>query len=200
MQRFREFFQSHTDVSEAEWEQIKARVKIRRYKKGDTIHNIGDVFREMLFINKGLLRSYFIDENGRDFTWQLHFAHPKANLKNLFVLDYASFSMQQPSLMTIEALSDSELYAISFEDREALYALDPKWERFGRKVCEEVYAMTYYRTVSLLTQSAKERYEQLLAEAPELFEVAPQHYIASYLGIAPQSLSRMKHRQKQSNR
>ena len=194
MQRFKAFFESYTELSEAEWEQIKSKVKVRLYKKGDVIHHIGDVFKEMLFINKGLLRSYFIDENGRDFTWQLHFAHPKANLKNLFVLDYSSFSLQQPSLMTVEALEESELYAIGFEEREALYALDSKWERFGRKVCEEVYAMTYYRTVSLLTQSAQERYEQLLADAPELFEVAPQHYIASYLGIAPQSLSRMKHR------
>ena len=110
-------------------------------------------------------------------------------------MDFASFSQQQPSLMTFEALEATEVYAISYEDREALFGVDKKWEHFGRKVSEEVYSVNYYRIVSMLVDSAEERYQKLLSESPELFEVVPQHYIASYLGITPQSLSRLKNRE-----
>jgi len=194
MQKFKEFFTSKMPISEEEWQRIQEKIKIKTYEKGDVIHHIGDVFEDMMFINKGVVRSYFIDPSGRDFTWQIHFFHPHANLKNLFVVDFASFSQQQPSLMTFEALESTEVYAISYQDREALFSVDKKWEHFGRKVSEEVYSMNYYRTVSMLVDSAEDRYQKLLSESPELFEVVPQHYIASYLGITPQSLSRLKKR------
>ena len=195
MQKFKEFFTSKTTLSDEEWRRIQEKVTIKSYEKGDVIHHIGDVFKEMMIINKGVVRSYFIDPNGRDFTWQIHFFHPHANLKNLFVVDFASFTQRQPSLMTFEALEATELYAISYKDREELFAVDKKWEHFGRKVSEEVYSMNYYRTASMLTDSVEERYRKLLADSPELFEVVPQHYIASYLGITPQSLSRLKKRE-----
>ena len=194
MQRFKEFFTSKTTLSPEEWQRIQEKISIKTYNKGDVIHHIGDVFTDMMFINKGVVRSYFIDPRGRDFTWQIHFSHPDANLKNLFVVDFASFTQQQPSLMTFEALEPTELYAISYENREALFAVDKKWEHFGRKVSEEVYSMNYYRTVSMLTDSAEERYRKLLLDSPEVFDVVPQHYIASYLGITAQSLSRLKKR------
>lgn len=194
MEQFKQFFSSKTTLLEEEWQRILAKTTRKTYQKGDVIHHMGDVFTHMMFINKGVVRSYFIDQNGRDFTWQIHFSHPHANLKNLFVVDFTSFSQQHPSLMTFEALEDTELYAISYEDRETLFSVDKKWEHFGRKVTEEVYSLNYYRTVSMLMDSAQERYEKLQQDAPELFNIVPQHYIASYLGITPQSLSRLKKR------
>lgn len=192
MQRFRDFFASKLPLSQEEWSIIKEKVTVKTFEKGDVIHHMGDVFTELMFIDTGVVRSYFIDRNGRDFTWQIHFYHPDADLKNLFVVDFASLTRQAPSMMTFEAIAACELYAISYEDREALLSIDKKWEHFGRKLAEDVYSIVYYRTASLLTLSAEERYKQLLEESPGLFEMVPQHYIASYLGITPQSLSRLK--------
>ncbi len=192
MTSFEEFITQIIDIDEKEWNETDVELKKVNYKKGDIINKEGDIFRNIYIINSGIVRSYFIDNEGRDFTWYIHYSGGLANMKNLFVVDYASFIKQEPSKLFFEVIEDAELFSIDFNSIQRLYNLSAKWERFGRLMADEGYYNIHHRTISLLTENAKTRYERLLKENPNLLQIVPQYYIASYLGITPQSLSRIK--------
>lgn len=85
-----------------------------------------------------------------------------------------------------------EVVCIAKEEVDRLYAQSATWATIGRLIAESAYHHTHHRALSLLTQTAAERYRQLVEEHPGLLEIAPQHYVASYLGVTPQSLSRIR--------
>ncbi len=192
MLKLKEFISKIIDIDEKEWLEIKTILKKVNYKKGDIINKEGDIFKNMLFINSGIIRSYLIDNNGRGFTWHIHYSGDKANMSNLFVVDYASFTNQEPSKLFFEVLENTELIAISHNSLEHLYNSSEKWLKFGKVMADTAYYSTHHRTLSLLTETAEVRYERLLKENPTLLQKVPQYYIASYLGITPQSLSRIR--------
>jgi CRP-like cAMP-binding protein len=193
MTKLREFITNIIELTDADWFSISQIIITKKYKKQEVIHSIGDVCRKIMFIRDGVARSYIIKENGKDFTWQFHFSDKKANLKNLFLVDYASLTSQKASLFGFEAIEDCELLVISYDEIQKLYDTDCKWQYFGRIVAEEAYRLTQERTVSLLTLDAHERLDALRGECPDVFDKIPHYYIASFLGITPQSLSRLRH-------
>jgi CRP-like cAMP-binding protein len=188
----REFISTIIEIDEKEWVEINKGLKKVNYKKGEIINKEGDVFKNILFINSGIVRSYFMDSNGRDFTWHIHYSEDDANMKNLFVVDYASFTNQEPSKLFFEVIENAELISIDFLSLERLYNSSEKWLKFGKKMADTAYYLTHHRALSLLTETAEFRYERLLKESPTLLQKVPQYYIASYLGITPQSLSRIR--------
>jgi len=192
MRQFKEFISNIIDIDENEWLEISSISKKVSFKKGEIINKDGDIFKNILFINFGIIRSYLIDSNGRDFTWHIHYTGDKATMKNLFVVDYASFTRQEPSKLFFEVLKTAELIAISYPSLESLYSSSEKWQRLGKIMADTAYYITHHRTMSLLTETAEVRYERLLRENPTLLQLVPQYYIASYLGITPQSLSRIR--------
>ncbi len=192
MTTFQKFIEQLINIDETEWNATGIKFNSVYYKKGDIINKEGEVFRNIYFINSGIVRSYFIDSKGRDFTWYIHYSGDKANLKNLFVVDYASFIKQEPSKLFFEVIEDTELFSIDFNSIQKLYNLSAKWQEFGRLMADEGYYHIHHRTMSLLTENAKTRYKRLLKENPNLLQIVPQYYIASYLGITPQSLSRIR--------
>ncbi len=189
---FQKFIEQIIDFDKKEWNATDITFKKVYYHKGDIINKRGDVFKNIYFINSGIVRSYFIDHEGRDFTWYIHYSGGHANMKNLFVVDYASFIKQEPSKLFFEVIQDAELFSIDFYSIQKLYTLSAKWQKFGRLMADEGYYHIHHRTMSLLTENAKTRYERLLNESPDLLQIVPQYYIASYLGITPQSLSRIR--------
>lgn len=192
MLKFKGFIKKVVDIDENEWSEIKKISKIVTYSKGAIINKEGDIFKNMLFVNKGVIRSYLIDNNGRDFTWGIHYAGEKATMKNLFVIDYASYIKQEPSKLFFEVLENSELISINYHKLENLYSSSSKWLKFGKIMADTGYYTTHHRTLSLLTETAEIRYERLLKENPAILQQIPQYYIASFLGITPQSLSRIR--------
>ena len=192
MLKFKEFITKVIDIDKNEWSEINKILKKITYKKGDIINKEGDIFKNILFVNSGIVRSYLIDNNGRDFTWHIHYSGDKANMKNLFVVDYASFTNQEPSKLFFEVIESAELIAISYNSLESLYNSSEKWQKLGRIMADSAYHNTHHRTLSLLAETAEVRYERLLRENPTLLQKVPQYYIASYLGITPQSLSRIR--------
>ncbi len=192
MMTFQKFIEQIIDINEEEWNETDIEFKKVHYKKGDIINKEGEVFRNIYFINSGIVRSYFIDKEGRDFTWYIHYSSEQANMKNLFVVDYASFIRQEPSKLFFEVIEDTELFSIDFNSIQKLYNLSAKWQKLGRLMADEGYYNIHHRTFSLLTENAKTRYKRLLKENPNLLQIVPQYYIASYLGITPQSLSRIR--------
>lgn len=189
---FRVFLSALADISEFEWRRCADSLTLERYAPRTVIQRTGAVCNRVRFLVSGLARSYLIDGEGRDFTWSLHFDAPGANLGNRFVIDYASFTQGEPSLLCIEALTEVEVVSMKKSDVESLYAESQLWSTVGRLIADLAYHTTHHRVLSLLTQSAKERYTLLLKESPALLHVAPQRYVASYLGITPQSLSRLR--------
>ena len=192
MFKFKEFISKLIDVDESEWLEAAKMLKKVRFEKGAILNHTGDIFKNIFFLNHGIIRSYLIDDKGREFTWHIHYPGEKATIKNLFVVDYASFTHQEPSRLLFEVIKDAELIAIEYHALEHLYNTSKTWMKLGKIMADTAYYLTHHRTLSLLTETAEQRYERLLKEEPILLQLVPQYYIASYLGITPQSLSRIR--------
>jgi len=181
------------DITDEEWAFITSKFKSRSAKKGEIVHYAGDVFSEVWYIKSGLARSYFIDNNGKDFTWQLYFNDESMSKINLFMDDSVSYYEQSGSLVSFEILEDAQFEVISIADMDELFNLNMKWQHFGRMMIHDTwYASTYKRVLSLMGENAEERYTRLLKEYPTIFDKVKSYHIASYLGIAPQTLSKLR--------
>lgn len=158
----------------------------KTYKKKELILQEGEVCKYAYFINSGCLR-YYHTVDGQENTAQFFF-------ENGWYTDYNSFLTGSPSNQNIETLEKSELLLMSAKDLQELYVAIPKFERFGRIMAENAFLGIRQRSEMLKNQTAEERYLTLMNERPKVFERIPQQYIASYLGIKPPSLSRIRKR------
>lgn len=192
MTSLRESISTISNIDDEDWALLDKVSTIIKFKKGSLIYKGGDVIDKLLFINSGIIRSYLIDSNGKDFTWHIHFSGKGSDFKNHFVTDYASFTKKKPSQLFFEVIKDAELTSIDHSAINGLYNSSERWQKIGRLIAENAYYFTHQRTLSLLTETAEVRYKRLLKESPTLLEQVPQYYIASFLGITPQSLSRIR--------
>ena len=153
-------------------------------KKKELLLRSGQNCRNIYFINKGCIIYYYLVD-GEEKTAQFFF-------ENGWYTDYESFLSGDPSENFVDAIEDTELLCLEKSNLEKLYSTIPKFERFGRIVAEHGYLGIRHRTKSLTNLTAEERYLKLLKERPKIFDRIPQYYIASYLNIKPQSLSRIR--------
>lgn len=163
-----------------------SKLKVKAYKKKELILQEGDICKYAYFINKGCLR-YYYNVQGQENTAQFFF-------ENGWYTDYDSFLTGKPSQQNIETLENSEILLLSAQDFQQLYIEIPKLERFGRIMAENAFLGIRQRSEMINNQTAEERYISLIKERPKVFERIPQHYIASFLGIKPPSLSRIRKR------
>ncbi|OAB80004.1 Crp/Fnr family transcriptional regulator [Cochleicola gelatinilyticus] len=145
----------------------------------------GQVCKKMAFIEKGELRMFYITDEGKEINVEFFF-------ENDFVASYQSFLHQSKSKYYIQAISDCELITISNKTLQKAYENSSYWQKFGRIVAEKVFTLAEQRTESFLFYTAAERYLNLQKNRPILFEKIPLYHIASYLGIEPESLSRLR--------
>jgi CRP/FNR family transcriptional regulator, anaerobic regulatory protein len=153
-------------------------------KKGEFWIKEGEFNSDILFVNKGMLRSYFVKEEVEK-TFDLV-------IENQIVTATECYSSGLPSTDCIQAVEDSQLSIISKDNLEILYANSPKWERVGRIIFEAYTLEQEIRIRSFIAETAQERYERLAKDQPELIQRTPQIYLANFLGITPQSLSRLR--------
>jgi CRP/FNR family transcriptional regulator, anaerobic regulatory protein len=170
------------DSEEANY--IIDKLEVKKVKKKDFILKEGSICNYVYFVNSGCLR-YFYLVDGIENTGQFFF-------ENNWYTDYDSFLLSKSSRQNIQALEDSEILCLSKSDLTQLYIHIPKFERFGRIMAENALLGIKSKNETLVNQSAEERYLKLIKERPKVFERIPQHYIASYLGIKPPSLSRIR--------
>jgi len=175
-----------------DWQLISDELSILKFDKGVNLKANHDLSSKIMFLNKGLARSFVIDKAGREFTCSFNFNDPASSIKNLFVTDYVSVIKNEKSLLNFESLTAIEVISIPVSAINKLYDTNARWERIGRRIAEEVYYITQKRTLSLLTMTASQRYEELIDTMPSVISQIPELHIASYLGITPQSLSRIK--------
>jgi hypothetical protein len=143
-------------------------------------------------IRSGQARSYYIDSSGKTTTWLFHFNEPFSNAKNLFINDYRSFLTNTPGTLTIETLTEVKAILWNRSTFDYLYKHIPVFEEWMRKMNEKFFIVIYDRVFTLLTMSAPDRYAKMLRDEPHLMQMFSNFYLASYLNIAPQSLSRIK--------
>jgi CRP-like cAMP-binding protein len=172
------------DFSDDELFLFMQRLKPVRLKKNALFLEEGQICKGMALIYKGGLRYFSKGEKG-DYTIGFAF-------EGEWIGDYESLLLQIPSPDFVEALEDCELFTLSYADMQALYQKSQRFERFGRLIAEKLFIDTAKSKRNLMIQSAEERYLELLNNQPHIFERLPQHLIASYLGIQPQSLSRIR--------
>jgi CRP-like cAMP-binding protein len=146
----------------------------------------GKIARELYFINKGLIRLYY-DKEGEEITGYIF-------KEGLFASSYDSFLKQVPGIQTLETLEDCELLVISKEALEQLYTILPGMQILGRKVAEQRFINAQQMLSSFILDSPEERYRQFEKQHGDLLLRVPHHMIASYLGITPVSLSRIRKR------
>jgi len=160
--------------------------------KGHIIFNEGEIAKYAYFIVSGKARSYYTDYAGKTITWSFHFNEIQSDFKNLFIVDYKSFLTQTPGTMSIEALTDIRAIRIGQPGLDARFGHFPVLEKCLRKLNEYSFTLAYDRIFNLLTMSATDRYSKLLRNEPYLLQMFNDKYLASYIGVEPQSLSRIR--------
>lgn len=171
-------------LTDEQWAVFKQGFRIRKYDKGDLILNEGETERFLSIVVKGCTRHYIIVK-GEDKSFDFSFQHE-------FNCSYASFIQQLPSKFFIQALENCILASIHHGFLMQLYQQYPESNRFGRTAVEQYYIWREQREISLMTDSAQERYVKLLEKYPIYLERVPLKYLASYLNIKPESLSRIR--------
>lgn len=155
-------------------------------KSGEYFLEEGQLCRYIGFIEDGLVR-YHMNDNGNQKT--LYF-----NKEGEFVSNYQSFLPHEPSNTSIQAIEETTLQVISYENLQLLYSKVREGEKLGRLAIEHVFLSSLEQLKSFYKDSPAERYQQFLRSYPGLVQRIPQYYIASYVGIKPQSLSRIRKR------
>ena len=180
------FMMQMVKLDDAAWGEMQERLVVRNYRKKQPFVAEGKVCREIGFICKGSFR-YFKLIDGVEVSTFFSFEHN-------WVSAYTSFLRKTPSFVGVEAMEESEVLVLSYDDLQYLYDHYLAFERFGRLMAEYLVGCLDDRMLSLLLKTPEERYLKTLLENSLYFERVPQHYIASYLGIAPESLSRIRKR------
>jgi len=184
LEAIHQYFNELTDISNNEWLSFNSKLQRVEFSRKSIILERGKIEKYLSFIEKGIVR-FNIPKLDYDFTFAFAF-------ENSFVSAYDSFLTQQPSIYNIEAISDCVLWQISYDDLNAIYENTRVGDRIGRKVAENIYLKKMKREISLLEATAKKRYVDLMKEQPQLIQHIPLKYLASYIGIRPQSLSRIR--------
>lgn len=179
------YFNKWSDISEADEVLIMSAFEPVSIKKKKDLLVSGQVCNYLYFINKGCLRSFYVDSKGMEHIYQIR-------MDNSWISDLESFFNRNPSKYNIEALEDSSLLRISNERMDQLLIEIPKLERYFRILFQKAYINALNRLNATMWETAMDRYIEMLKEHPEIFQRIPLVYIASYLGITPESLSRIR--------
>lgn len=184
MHPLRQHFEELLSLADEEFDYIASHFTPLSLKKNDFLLHEGKIVTHEYWVVKGLLKTYFLDANGKEHIVQ--FA-----MGNWWVTDYQAFFGKKKATLNICCLEDTELLAITYTDKEKLCDELPHFNTFHRHKCNMGYAAQQRRILSLLSDDARTRYEQFVALYPSLLQRLPKSLIASYLGVSRETLSRL---------
>lgn len=177
--------QEKVSLTNEDKEKIETLFVARKIRKRQYLLQEGEICKHLTFVAKGLLRTYNVDIKGEEhmsiFGWE-----------GWWLSDFNSFLSDVPAVFNIDAIEDSDLLLISKADYEALTVEVPIMDRYFRILYQNSIVTKERRLMSTITHSAKERYLQLAESNPQIIERIPQNLIASYLGLAPETISRIR--------
>lgn len=184
MQKLLQALNNYTRLSESSTQLIKEHFVYKKIPKGTIIIREGQTARHFYWLVKGTMRGRIAPKGELITTW---FA-----TKNMFCSSMPSFIMQKPSMESIEALEDCEVYCLSRHDVLKLFKLTSEMSSIVRQMAEEAFIHSINRTHQFQSLSASERYESFVKTHPQLLQKIPLGMIATYIGITQQSLSRIR--------
>lgn len=185
MKELLDYLKSNISISTAIENKLNEIIIEKEFVKGEIILSDNSIKKEHIFVVSGCLRSFYKTENGKEHTIQ--FA-----IKNWWISDYITLYTDQKSVVCIESLTPSKVLILENEKVEKFYKEYPPFEVFQRKNFEKRIATMQKRILSLLTLSASEKYDQFIEDYDAFEKVIPNYQIASFLGITPESLSRIR--------
>ena len=177
----------YVSLNESDEKQFISIVRTSKIKRRQFIVQPNFICSHQTYVLNGAFRSYFVNDEGIEHTIQ--FA-----IEDWFISDFNSYLNQKPASLFVEALEDAIVQQISYEDVENLCNENPKFERFFRLVAQKSFAYSQRRVLSNLGKSAEERYLEFRDLYPSIVQRVPQYALASYLGMSPEFLSKIKKR------
>lgn len=180
------YIQKLSPLSEDEINALLPFVRSQKLRKGEFFVRQGEICQKIAFIEKGFLRLFY-EVDGKDITRDI-------TEEETFLSAMDSYITGKPSTESVQAITDCQLWVIQKGKLEGLYDEYPRFERLARKALEEFFVKHQNRIYTLIAESAETRYERLIIERPKLLQEVPLQYIASLLGIAQPSLSRIRKR------
>jgi CRP-like cAMP-binding protein len=185
MNELLDYFKNDISISSEIENKLNEIIIEKKLVKGEIVLSDNSLKKEHIFVTSGCLRSFYKTENGKEQTVQ--FA-----IKNWWISDYMTLYTNKKSVLTIESLTHSKILVIENENIEKFYKEFPQFEVFQRKNFEKRIATLQKRVLSLLMLSASEKYNQFITDYHAFEKVIPNYQIASFLGITPESLSRVR--------
>ncbi|MBJ7882830.1 Crp/Fnr family transcriptional regulator [Gelidibacter salicanalis] len=188
MNQIRTYLDQIATISNDDWNFFTSRLHRRVIPKKTIFLKLNEIENHISFIETGVVRLYIPKENpDKEITFGFSF-------KDQFVSAYDSFLTQSPSAYQVQALTETTLLSITYDDLQAVYKTTQIGNLIGRLTAERLFLIKSKREQHLLNLTAEERYMKLFKERPELLKVIPLKYISSYIGITAQALSRIRKR------
>ena len=182
----RDFISRFIDMTDSDWRVHQQLLSRRSIRKGEYLLRAGQPNNHVAFVNQGCFRSYSIVRD--------------QEITNFFIFegeyaaDYDNFLLRKPAAENLQALEDAEVILLHYDDMQTLYEKIPAWQKFGRLMAEYLFIHISQRARDLQYHSPEDLYLRMIKNSPHVLERVPQQYIASYLGIQPESLSRIRKR------
>lgn len=187
---YESFFQNFNKkiaLTQQEQEIIQTYLIPKKLRKKQYLLQEGDTCKFIAFVEKGALREYSVDEKGNEHIIQF-------GLEGWIISDLYSFLTGDPATYNIDAIEDAELVLISKSAHEELLLKEPRYETFTRLNITGAYLAMQKRLTSIISSPLEERYSNFTALYPDIVQRVPQHMIASYMGLTPETLSRIRRR------
>lgn len=185
MEELKAFFNQFVKLTEDSWQYVISNINEQAFSKGDLLQAQDTICRHIYFVRSGIIRVYHIDENGKEITTRFTFP-------GQVITSYYSTISGEPTNENIQAISEGTAYLISYEEIQRLFDQFREIERLARLILEDYFIKSEGRIIDLQTLSAQERYDKLVKLHPEILQKVPLGYIASYLGITQETLSRIR--------
>lgn len=177
--------QRHVPLSEKDKQLLSDTFHSKKIKRKQFLLEAGDVSKYIYFIKEGCIRMYFTDKEGEEHVIGF-------SVEDWWAGDIASFSHAEPSIFSIDALEDSEVLYTDKAGMDKLYAQLPQLEKYFRIIFQNALAAQFQRVTNTNSFTAEERYVAFQKKYPQFDRRIPQKYLASYLGITPEFLSKLK--------
>lgn len=175
-------------ISDVDWNFFMSKLQRRVIPKKAIFLKLNEVENMISFIESGVVRLYIPKEDpDKEITFGFSF-------KNQFISAYDSFLTQEPSAYQLQALTETTMVSITYDDLQAVYKTTQIGNFIGRLAAERLFLLKSKREYNLLNLTAEQRYVKLFKERPELLKVIPLKYISSYIGVTAQALSRIRKR------